>query len=77
MSLHRRMQQYMRIKNLSINEVSDKSGIPLNELETFLDGSNAIDSMDFEKLNSIWPEMVAFTFNIDASICNELHLTRH
>lgn len=75
MLLAKRMQKYMQIKDLSVDEVADKSGIPLADLRKFLKGHAPIDSVHFETLNSIWPEMVAYIFNIDASVCQELHLT--
>ncbi|BBP46255.1 hypothetical protein THMIRHAS_16280 [Thiosulfatimonas sediminis] len=77
MPLAKRMRRYMQIKNLSAQEVAEKCGIPLSELQNFLDGIGAIDSMHFETLNSIWPELVAYTFNVDASVCTDFPITKH
>lgn len=76
MPLAKRMQKYMNIKELSVDEIADKSGISRSDLQKFLTGHGAIDSAHFETLNSLWPEMIAYTFNIDACLCNELHLTK-
>ncbi|MBO1928150.1 hypothetical protein J3998_11245 [Thiomicrorhabdus sp. 6S2-11] len=69
------MQKYMQIKDLSIAEVADTLEISPDDLQLFLQGKTSIDTHHFETLNGTWPEMVAYIFNIDASLCQEIPIS--
>ncbi|QKI88933.1 hypothetical protein [Thiomicrorhabdus xiamenensis] len=65
------MRKYLQIKQISAQQVASEASISLVDFEKFLQGLDAIDSSQMEQLNRFWPEMIAYGFDIDISLCTE------
>lgn len=71
MALYKRIRKYLQIKQLSPQQIASEASISQVDLEKFLQGLDAIDSNQMDQLNRSWPEMIAYGFDIDISLCTE------
>jgi len=68
MTFNERVKQYIEYKGIIKHRVAEVAGITPSAFFRFLNGTNTMKSSNIEKINEVWPEMVAYAFRIDPDI---------
>ncbi|MBN2647703.1 MAG: hypothetical protein JXR44_07955 [Thiotrichales bacterium] len=71
MQLMTKMRQFMQLRQLSLQEISETTAISLTDLEDFLTGKDSLNAHHWDELNQHWPEMIAYCFDIDPIFCKD------
>ena len=68
---NRRIKHYIEYNGIIKHRVAEVAGITPSAFFRFLNGTSSMKSTSIERLNSVWPEMVAYGFDIDPLIAHE------
>jgi len=65
MNFNERLKHYIEYKGIIKHRVAEVAGITPSAFFRFLNGTSTMKSSNIEKINEVWPEMVAYAFGID------------
>lgn len=68
MKFNERLKYYIEYKGIIKHRVAEVAGITPSAFFRFLNGTSTMKSSNIEKINEVWPEMIAFAFSIDPDI---------
>jgi predicted transcriptional regulator len=68
MNFNERLKQYIEYKGIIKHRVAEVAGITPSAFFRFLNGTSTMKSSNIEKINEVWPEMVAYSFGIEPDI---------
>lgn len=67
-TFNERVKNFIEHEGIIKHRVAEVAGITPSAFFRFLNGSSSMKSSNIEKLNEVWPEMVAYALNIDPFI---------
>ncbi|WP_321276590.1 hypothetical protein [Thiomicrorhabdus indica] len=62
------MKRFIENEGIIKHRVAEVAGITPSAFFRFLNGTSSMKSSNIEKLNKVWPEMIAYALNIDPFI---------
>ncbi|QKI88934.1 hypothetical protein [Thiomicrorhabdus xiamenensis] len=68
MSFNQRVKSYIEAKGIIKHRVAEVAEITPSAFFRFLNGTSTMKSSNIEKLQEVWPEMIAYGFNIDPAV---------
>lgn len=71
MKFHERVKFYIEWKGITKKRVAEVAGITQSALYRFLNGTSTMKSSHLQKINNEWPEMVAFSFDVNPHVAQE------
>lgn len=75
-NFNERIKFFIEHEGIIKHRVAEVAGITPSAFFRFLNGTSSMKSSNIEKLNEVWPEMIAYALNIDpfiAKTANELN----
>lgn len=67
-TFNQRLKYFIEHQGIIKHRVAEVAGITPSAFFRFLNGTSSMKSSNIEKLNEVWPEMVAYALNIDPYI---------
>jgi len=67
-TFNERVKRFIENEGIIKHRVAEVAGITPSAFFRFLNGSSSMKSSNIEKLNKVWPEMIAYALNIDPFI---------
>ncbi|MBN2646523.1 MAG: hypothetical protein JXR44_01910 [Thiotrichales bacterium] len=68
MLFNQRVKAYIEAKGIIKHRVAEVAEITPSAFFRFLNGTSSMKSSNIEKLQEVWPEMIAYGLNIDPSV---------
>jgi len=68
---NKRVKHYIEYNGIIKHRVAEVAGITPSAFFRFLNGTSTMKSTNIEKINKVWPEMVAYGFNIDPIVAKQ------
>ncbi|CAN8142362.1 hypothetical protein J3998_11250 [Thiomicrorhabdus sp. 6S2-11] len=73
MVFNQRVKAYIEAKGIIKHRVAEVAEITPSAFFRFLNGTSTMKSSNIEKLQEVWPEMIAYGFNIDPAVAQSAH----
>ncbi|BBP46254.1 hypothetical protein THMIRHAS_16270 [Thiosulfatimonas sediminis] len=73
MNFNQRIKSYIEAKGIIKHRVAEVAQITPSAFFRFLNGTSTMKSSNIEKLQEVWPEMIAYGLNIDPSVAISAH----
>lgn len=67
-NFNERVKLFIEHEGIIKHRVAEVAGITPSAFFRFLNGTSSMKSSNIEKLNEVWPEMIAYALNIDPFI---------
>lgn len=67
-TFNERVKRFIEHEGIIKHRVAEVAGITPSAFFRFLNGTSSMKSSNIEKLNEVWPEMIAYALNIDPFI---------
>ncbi len=67
-TFNERIKRFIEHEGIIKHRVAEVAGITPSAFFRFLNGTSSMKSSNIEKLNEVWPEMIAYALNIDPFI---------
>ncbi|WP_130537169.1 hypothetical protein [Thiomicrorhabdus indica] len=67
-TFNERVKRFIENEGIIKHRVAEVAGITPSAFFRFLNGTSSMKSSNIEKLNKVWPEMIAYALNIDPFI---------
>lgn len=74
MKLHQRFNNFIQTNQIEMEHICEITGLENSQLDSFLDGTiDIMTSQHLDQLNKVFPELIAYTFEIETHHCELLN----
>lgn len=69
MGLNHRLQNYLKMTDLSLEEVAAEMDVSVYDMRQFMQYNDGLSAEHIEKMAKRWPVMAAYLFQTPVSVC--------